>query len=218
MTPLYNEQFLPAELQTQIGALRAAGVPDALLASHIETILAQMEAKTTKVQLDVWRIEESLGERVEKAITKQDADLRTQLGETNGILSELLGGQREQGAAMESLRTEFHHGLAAIGERVSDIEGRTMQLEQTVAAHAQSRDQSIEDRRMLRKDMDESKQHRARIQHTLDTELPAISEAIRAQDMRHSAQISAIVQRLLEIERLLEPAGNHDHDSGGGDG
>lgn len=124
MAQLYNEQFLPAELQAQIGALRAAGVADRLIAPMITTILAQMEAKTTKVQLDVWRIEESLGERMERASNKIESDLRTQLGETNGMLSELLSGQQKQEAATGALRAEFQVFGETVSERLTGVEQR----------------------------------------------------------------------------------------------
>lgn len=140
--PIHNEQFLPAELQAQIGDMRAAGVADSLLGPLITALLAQLEAKTTKVQLDVWRIEESLGERMERAVAKQDADLRSQLGETNGMLSELLRGQQTQGAATEQLRAEFQQ----VGERLSEIEGWQPQVEAELASFRESRDQSREQR------------------------------------------------------------------------
>lgn len=195
MSQLYNEQFLPAELQAQIGALRAAGVPDSLLSSHIETILAQMEAKTTRVQLDVWKIEESLGERVERAIAKQDADLRTQLGATNQISVDILAAVREQGAALATARAEFHHGMGAIGERVTDNTLRIEAIEQKVTEHDHSRDRSIEERQLLRQDMDESKAHRVRLQsgqETMQQQLIELAEAVQ------------------RIEALLEPAGTHE--------
>lgn len=206
MASLYNEQFLPAELQSQIGALRAAGVPDDLLSAHITTILEQMEAKTTRVQLDVWRIEESLGERVEKALQKNEADLRSQLGETNGMLSDLLSGQRTQEAATLQLRAEFQQ----IGEHITDNRQRIEALEVTVAGHDAAKDRSIEDRRLLRQDMDASIAHRAHLQRTLDTELPAIKLAIAAQDKRHAAQIAELTEAVARIEALLELAGDHE--------
>ena len=106
---------------------------------------------------------------------------------------------REQGAVVVELRAEFHDGVQALGERVSNNEGRIEgletragQLEQKVAAHDDSRDQSIQERKMLREDMDESKAHRARIQ----TQLDGLTNAVQ------------------RIEQLLEVA-NDQHEANG---
>jgi hypothetical protein len=127
--------------------------------------------------------------------------------------------QSEQGAAVVALRAEFLTFGETVSSRMLDIEAHAVALEARVTAHDQSRDQSIEDRRLLRQDMNESQAHRARIQSRLDTELPAISAAIRAQDERHGKQLDAFGQRLASIERLLEVAGEqHDRANGGGNG
>lgn len=130
--------------------------------------------------------------------------------ETHMLIQSVHHAQAEQGAAVTGLRAEFHDGMLQVGERLTDVEGRTMQLEINVAAHDTSRDVSIEERRLLRQDMNESKRHRATMQATLDTALPAIEAAIRDLDTRHGGQIGILTAQLHAIQHLLEIADQHE--------
>lgn len=161
------------------------------------------------------------------ALGRAELNLKDQMSELIEVTKEIhinvqdvQATQTEQGAVVFALRAEFQQ----VGERLNDVEGRTAQLEATVAEHSQSRDRSIEDRGLLRQDMDESKAHRARLQtgqeamnQRLDTALPAIEAAIRDLNIRHGGQITHLAGQLQEIQRLLEIAGNHDdgHEAGG---
>jgi hypothetical protein len=159
------------------------------------------------------------------ALGRAELNLKDQMHElidvskdTHIIVQDVQAAQREQGAAVVALRAEFLTYGEQLSERLHDIEANAAALEARVTAHDQSRDQSIEDRKLLRQDMNESKAHRARIQERLDTDLPAIGAAIRAQDERHGRQIDGFDRRLANIERLLEVAGEHDRANGGGNG
>jgi hypothetical protein len=130
--------------------------------------------------------------RAELNLKDQLSELIEVVKEDHILIQDIHTGQADQGAAVTALRAEFRDGMQLVGERLTDVEGRATVLETTVAAHDRSRDQSIEERRLLRRDMDESKAHRAKLQATLDQ----------------------IDKRLAEIERLLELAGDH-HEAGG---
>lgn len=150
------------------------------------------------------------------ALGRAELNLKDQLVELIEVSKDTHLLVQGQGAAVDGLRAEFHNSMQQVGERVSDNTLRIADLEQKVAEHDQSRDQSIEDRRLLRQDMTESQAHRTRIQHTLDVELPRISAAIRDLNERHGGQITAMAAQLREIQQLLEIAGNHDHDGSTG--
>lgn len=137
------------------------------------------------------------------ALGRAELNLKDQLSELIEVSKETQMLIQGQGAAITGLRAEFHDGMQAFGERLNDVETRTDALERTVAGHSQSRDQSIQDRRLLRQDMDASKQHRAQIQARLDSELPDIK--------RRLADLGDAVQR---IEQLLEPAGDRHEPDG----
>jgi hypothetical protein len=156
--------------------------------------------------------------RAELNLKDQMADLIDISKDTHIIAQDVQKEQREQGAAVVALRAEFLAFGETVSDRLLDIETNAAALEARVTDHDQSRDRSIEERKLLRQDMDESKAHRARIQNRLDTDLPAIGAAIRAQDDRHGKQIAAFDRRLANIERLLEVAGEHDRANGGGNG
>lgn len=126
------------------------------------------------------------------------------------LIQSVQSGQVEQGAAAGALWAAFQSFAESLTQWREEIEHWRGQVDATLAGFTRSRDSSLLDRHALRDDMDESKAHRARMQHTLDTELPAIGQAIRDLDARHGGQISAIAQQLKEIERLLELTGQHE--------
>jgi hypothetical protein len=148
--------------------------------------------------------------RAELDLGDKLAELIEVVKDTHMTVQSVHTAQGEQGAAVGALRAEFHDGMQAVGERLSEVEGRTMALGEKVAEHDRSRDRSLEDRRLLREDMNESKEHRAKIQTTLDTELPAIRAAIQDLNTRHGGQIASLATQLQEIQRLLEIAGQHE--------
>lgn len=212
----YAFPFLPLEVQASIKEMAALGIPESAIDLLIARTAKAIEDKTTTLQMDVVRIEGSIERRVDLIGEKLASDLRTVLGETNGMLVDIRTAQQTQEAAVTGLRAEFHDGMQAIGERVTDNTARIGDLEQKVAEHDQSRDQSIEDRRLLRQDMDESKAHRARIQETLDTALPAISDGMREMNERHGGQLQKLTEEFAAMrQQLLELAGNGTHEAGG---
>jgi hypothetical protein len=123
--------------------------------------------------------------------------------ETHMIVQGVHSAQVEQGAAAGELWAAFQSFGESVSGRLTSVEDRAGALETTVAEHSQSRDQSLQDRRLLRQDMDASKQHRAQIQARLDSELPDIKQRL--------ADLGDAVQR---IESLLEPTGDR-HEAGG---
>lgn len=137
--------------------------------------------------------------RAELGLKDQLQELIEVSKDTHLLVQTVHGAQSEQGAVVVALRAEFHGGMQQVGERLTDLEGRTGTLERTVAAHDESRDRSIEERRLLRADMDASKTHRAQIQRTLDAELPAIKR-----------ELSDLAEAVHRIETLLEVAGEHE--------
>ena len=190
---MYNFEFLPVEVQARIKALHdLPGVPEPMLESLIDSILHASEVKTTSLQMDIDRIENSITQRLDRIGSKMESDVQTRLGASNQMIVDIHTLVQSQEAVVQGLRAEFHDSMQTLGERVTDNTARIEDLEQKVIDHDESRDRSIEERQLLRQDMDESKAHRARMQQTLDTELPAIREAIE------------------EIQRLLEIAGNHE--------
>jgi hypothetical protein len=200
----YAFPFLPLEVQTSIKELIALGnLPESVIDLHIERLSHALEQKTINAQRQVVDIEQSMERRVERIgqamAEKVSADLQTQNGVTNGMISDTYTLVQQQGAAVTGLRAEFQAFGEAVSERLTGVENRTDALELKVAQHDQSRDQSIQERLLLRQDMDESKKHRAHLQERLDRELPAIHRSL--------TELAEAVQR---IEQLLEIAGQHE--------
>jgi len=121
---MHNLQFLPVEVQTSIAELRALNVPESALALLVERITRASEAKTNSLQMDVIRIEESIGKRVDRIGEKLRADLRTQHGETNGMLIDIRSSTQQQEAAVEALRADFQSFGEAVSERLTGVERR----------------------------------------------------------------------------------------------
>lgn len=194
-------QYLPIELQATLIDMHASGASDDRLNRLILLILADREAKTTSLQLELVKIHDSINRQIGRLGDKLSDDLRTQSGAGNQMIVDIHAMVQQQGAAVVTLRAEF----LSFGERVSDNTMRIEGLERKVSEHDQSRDQSIAERQLLREDMDESKAHRARMQTRMDTDLPAIFQELSA--------LSAAVQRM---EQLLAIAQNHERDSEAG--
>lgn len=67
--------------------------------------------------------------------------------ETRLLVQEVHNDLRLQGAAVGALRAEFHDGMQAFGERLTDLEASVAAHDDQIRSFAQSRDRSIEDRR-----------------------------------------------------------------------
>lgn len=186
---MYNFEYLPVEVQAQIKALQTAGASERMLESLIDSILRASEAKTTSLQLELEKIHNSINRQVNAIGDKLTADNTAHHGASNQMLIDIRSIVQNQGAAVDALRAEFQQ----TGERLSGIEFRTVALEATAIAHDRSRDQSIDERRLLRQDMDASKAHRAQLQETLDTELPDIQR-----------QLTELAGALRRVEEMLE--------------
>lgn len=178
---------LPSSSAELAEALRAAA-PFADSDDARQEYLAAADALDRAITITRQHGDEPTRDALAYALGRAELNLKDQLSELIEVSKDTHLLVQGQGAAVESLRAEFHNGIQAVGERLTDVEGRTMQLETTVAAHEQSRVQSVEERRQLRMDMDESKQHRARLQQALE-------------------QIDA---RLAAIEQLLAAANQHE--------
>jgi chromosome segregation ATPase len=140
------------------------------IVDRITAISGNQQLQNTEERQEVYkaiadvRYQVTEGNRAREANAKQIADFLTLLLKEQGAVS--LG--------QTQLRAEFHDGMQAIGERMSDIEGRVGSIENEVASFRRSRDQSIADRHELRHDMDASKTHRAHLQ----TQMDAIAAAV----------------------------------------
>lgn len=156
--------------------------------------------------------------RAELNIKDQLIELIEVSKDTHLLVQGVQTTQSSQEAAAGALWAAFQSFSESLTQWREEIEAWRGMVDGTLESFSQSRAQSIEERKLLREDMDESKTHRARMQHTLDTALPAITQAITALDTRHGSQIKALTAQLEEIQRLLEIAGQHEHDGGGVDG
>jgi hypothetical protein len=120
----YAFSFLPLEVQTSIKELAALGTPESAIDLLIERTSKALEAKTTSLQLDIVRIEESLNTRVERIGEKLQADLRTQHGETNAMLLDVRNAQIAQEAAAHQLRADFQAFGETVSDRLTGVEDR----------------------------------------------------------------------------------------------
>lgn len=182
---LHNFSLLPIELQASVTDLRAAGIAESTIDTLVGRMLAAIEFQTNRAQIEVFGIEEKIIGRLETIGGKLAADLRTQHGETNGMLIELRGALMAQGAAAAELRAEFQAFDASLSGWRAGLEQWRGLVDATLASFADSRDESKAERRQ-------------------------IQDRITALDTRHGVQWTSIDSRLAEIERLLEIAGQHD--------
>lgn len=138
----YAFDFLPLEVQTSIKELIAFGAPEGAVDLLVARTSKAIEAKTISAQRQVVEIEHSLEQRVDRIGDKLAGDLRTVLGETNGMLIDIRTSQQGQETAVGELRAEFHHGIQQVGERLTDLEAWQPHVEQELASFRESRDQS----------------------------------------------------------------------------
>src|SRR5258707_13530944 len=87
--------LLPIELQASVVELRAAQVPESAIETLIARTLQALGVKSNKVQIEVWQMEERLGNQLAQIGDKLQADLQTQHGATNDMLLELRQAQRK---------------------------------------------------------------------------------------------------------------------------
>ena len=100
----YAFPFLPLEVQTSIKEMLALGMPEFAVDLLIDRTAKALEAKTTSLQVSIERIETSLETRVDKIGEKLVADLRTQHGETNGMLVDVRSAQQEAGRGIADIK------------------------------------------------------------------------------------------------------------------
>jgi hypothetical protein len=148
--------------------------------------------------------------RAELDLSDKLADLIETSKDTHLLVQSVHQAQVEQGAAAGELWAAFQSFRDSLTGWRETMEHWRATVDATLASFSRSRDESREDRQLLRRDMTESQSHRARIQHTLDTELPAISAAIQDMTTRNDGQIASLTEQLQEIQRLLEIAGGHE--------
>lgn len=186
---IHNLTLLPIELQASIADLQQSGIPEAALVVMVERMLNALEAKTTKVQLDVWQIETNLGARIDKIGGKLEADLRTQHGATNGMLVDLRTLVQDQGAAVMALRAEFQSAGEVLSERIGGLE------ERMAASEADRKDIRAEGQR-----------ERSALQVQFNRLEASVNAALdRAMDPGRVAELVAMIER---HEQLL--SGKHE--------
>jgi chromosome segregation ATPase len=146
---LHNLSLLDMELQESVKEMRASGMPEDAIDRWVRRMFGALESKTNRIQADVFNIEEHWDERLQKGFDKLSGDLHTQHGATNEMLSQLLNGQQNQESATATLRAEFHTGMRALGERISenaarlaDIERWQPRVDTELGSFRQSRDES----------------------------------------------------------------------------
>lgn len=163
--------FLPLEIQTSIAELRSLGTPDRMLDLLIERIFKAGETKTTSLQMDIVRIEDSINARLERIGVKLGADLQSQLGATNDMLVDIRTSVQNHEAATHQLRAEFQTFGESVSGRVDDLEGWRATVDGTLNS--------------FRKNHDESTAQRARTEH-------AVNE-LTTQFERFVAEIQALI-------------------------
>lgn len=161
----------------QFATSRAIDALDPTLHQFAETVIDRITAISGNQQL------QNSEERQE--VYKAIADIRYQVAEGNrareanakqvaDFLTLLLKEQGAVSVGQAQLRAEFHDGMQAIGERMSELEMRVGAIERETDSFRQSRDQSIRERKELRQDMDASKTHRTHIQAQMDALAAAV--------------------------------------------
>ena len=130
--------LLPITLQAQIATLRHAGVSDPMLAALIDAMLAASEAKTTSLQMDIARIEESISRRLDRLGDKLQADVRTQHGVTNEMLLELRMTQMEAQAGIVAIKKSWDNldsWRGQVDQWRSSLDNRMEEMSGAVADH-----------------------------------------------------------------------------------
>ena len=119
---------------------------------------------------------DSSADNVQVAIWQLGEQLREGQGETNDMISEAVSLIRGQGAELSAARADFRE----IAETVSDIQLWRADVDADRESFKQSRAASIEERRTLFAQYEESKQDRAKLHEQL-TELSSQVEQLSGQ-------------------------------------
>jgi hypothetical protein len=96
--------LLPVELQASVVELRQAHVSEDAIDTLIARTLQALGVKSNKVQVEVWQMEERLGQQLTQIGDKLQADLQAQHGETNGMLVDLRSDVQEAGAGIADIK------------------------------------------------------------------------------------------------------------------
>lgn len=172
---------LPTELQASVLELRASGVGADFINEFTDRMLHALGVKSNKVQVEVWEMEERLGQQLTRIGDKLQIDLQTQHGATNSMLVELRQAQQMAHPKIG----EALAGIADIKKNWSELVQWRSRIEAALAGLSEFRAQSTGDRL-------------------------AIRDALNDLNTRHGGQIQGIIDRLTAIEQLLEIAGNHE--------
>jgi hypothetical protein len=131
--------LLPVELQASVVELRQAHVSEDAIDTLIARTLQALGVKSNKVQVEVWQMEERLGQQLTQIGDKLQADLQAQHGETNGMLVELRAGVQEAG-----------RGIADIKKQWRELSQWRSRIEASLLGFAEFREESTNDRSQIR--------------------------------------------------------------------
>lgn len=205
--------LLPTELQASIVELRQSGVPESIIATTVERMVAALGAPANRAQVEVWQIGQDIRAQLGQIGSKLQSDIQTQLGATNEMLIELRNTQLTQQPAIEEAR----QGIAELKKNWSEMDTWRGRVEAALASFSESRDESKLERKEIR---DEVRSLNARHGEQLGALLARmdLSEADRRELHQQfdeiGQQFGEIAQRLNTIEQLLEVAGQHDEAGG----
>jgi hypothetical protein len=121
----HNTQFLPLDIRTSIAELRALHVPEAAIDLLSFRILKALEAKTTSLQMDIARIEESINTRLGRNEASLIADLRDRHHETTTMIRSLQTEFDRRGPLIDQILAQ----IAAINDEIATIEHEVIQDE-----------------------------------------------------------------------------------------
>ncbi len=134
------------EMQARFKRLEEVGAPMELIRDMYERHVKEMAIPRNQALIDVFNLADQMEIRL-------GANIKTQLGMTNGMLADLREeyrvGREEERAADTELRREFRDGLDAIGERLTGVEATVDEHSLDIASFKRSRQQSIDERRDL---------------------------------------------------------------------
>lgn len=187
----YAFSFLPLEVQASLKELLALGVPESAVDLLTDRVFKGIEAKTVSLQQDIERIEMAIDRRIddiaERLANRLDDRLRTQNGDTNGMIVDIHTMVQTQEAATKALQAEFH----TFGESVND----------QLLGFGQRMDASENDRHALHEQNDRLEQKFDLLERDMRTALDRALEPDRV------AELVAMIER---HERILNSAGAHE--------
>lgn len=131
--------LLPIELQASVVELRLANVPEDAIDTLIARTLSALGVKSNKVQVEVWQMEERLGQQLTRIGDKLQVDLQTQHGATNIMLIELRGDVQEAG-----------RGIADIKKQWRELNQWRSRIEASLLTFAEFREESTKDRSQIK--------------------------------------------------------------------